>query len=61
MIGCPDCSLFFTGVSENWLLLEHRATAHRSDPSYPGQVDPGGLDVTRPLDDWALDAMGVDR
>ena len=59
MIGCPDCSLFFTGISENWLLLEHRATAHPA-PDYSGP-DPGGPDVTRPLDDWALDAMGVDR
>ena len=60
MIGCPDCSLFFTGASQNWLLLEHRSTAHRADPGYPG-LDPGGPDVALDLDDWIMDAKGVDR
>ena len=58
MIGCPDCCLFFTGVSQNWLLLEHRATAHPpAEP--PGLIDPGGPDVALDLADWRLDAAGV--
>ena len=63
MIGCPDCSLFLTGPSQNWHLLEHRTLAHRATDypagGYPAP-DPGGPDVTVPAD-WLADLGGRDQ
>lgn len=58
MIGCPDCTLFFTGVHQNWLLLEHRATAHPA-AGY-NSPDPGGPDPVVPAD-WLADMGGRDQ
>lgn len=40
--------------------LPHYCPPAPTGPDYPG-LDPGGPDVALSLDDWTLDAMGVDR